>query len=81
MIIPEFSILMLTFHRVSLKILNWAACIASMIHFWIVYKSQSLKHGFVNIYFVGILQVLYEFVFPKFRILEILNFHPFKYMC
>ena len=36
-----------------------------MIHFWIVNKSQSFKHGFVNIYFVGILQVLYGVCISK----------------
>ena len=60
-IIPEFRIFRLTFH--------------SFIDIFTV-DLKTIKH--VNLkyyYFEGILQVL-KFEFQKFRILEILNFHP-----
>ena len=77
-IIPEFRILRLTFHRkVSLKILNYAASygVFDLISVYL----KTIDHlNLKLLIFIGILHVLRS-EFQKFRIMEILNFHPCYY--
>ena len=70
---PEFRILTLTFHRKSAsKCWIKEIIIASSISFQI----NTINHfNFKLSIFVAILQIL-KFEYQKFRILEILNFHP-----
>ena len=75
-IIPEFRILRLTFHRnkISLKFLNCADA-NRLFDLFSVYLKKIDHLNLKLLIFVGILQVL-RFDFKKYRILEILNFHP-----
>ena len=75
-IVPEFRILRLTLWKVCLKILNLADSYGFFGLFSICLKTIDCVNLKLLIQvFIGILQVL-RYDFQKFRILEILNFHP-----
>ena len=74
-IIPEFRILRLTFYRKSASKSRIREIKNSFSDLFSVCL-QAIGHlNLICEYFVGILQVL-RLEFRKFRILEILNFHP-----
>ena len=74
-IIPEFRILRLTFHWKSASN-SWITLILMASLIWIKFIWRQLTTYILKlVIFIGIVQVL-RFDFQKFRILEILNFHP-----